>query len=396
MTLANGTGDIFRALEGAVEPMVATFDLADKLAVELDQPADKVIRALRRYATQQRHGQDVDANFDLADALLRDPHLPERRLPFVKDGTEPEPLRFVKALDLPDEPVEYIYEDLLVAGGTSLLAGAPKAGKSHLARCLALSAARGAAYLGRRMSGDRRPVLLVSLEEAAGQVRGHLAKMGMTEADEDLLVYVPEGPPPRNLAARLAVTVDRVRPSLVVLDTIQKLLRIGDVNDYGAVVTALEPLAALARVTSAHVMALHHTRKSGGQGGAEVLGSTGFAGGFDTLLMLRCDEGGQRTLYSRNRSGEDLPETLLQLDEDGWVRTVGTKAAAETRSLEQDILDFVADKGEAVGADAVISGLSVGRNAGKAALSKLVEDGLLKCEGDGRRGSPFLYSVLHP
>ena len=120
---ANGNGraefDIFRALEGAVEPMVATFDLADKLAVELDQPADKVIRALQKYATQQRHGQDVDANFDFADALLRDPRSPERRLPFVKDGTEPEPLHFVKALDLPDDPVEYVFYDLLVAGGTS-------------------------------------------------------------------------------------------------------------------------------------------------------------------------------------------------------------------------------------------------------------------------------------
>ena len=187
----NGHGvDIFAALEGAVGPLTATFDLADKLAVELDQPTGKVLRALQRYAAQQRHGQEVDANFDFADALLRD-DLPERRLPFVKDSPEPEPLRFVKALELPDEPVEYVFEDLLVAGGTSLLAGAPKAGKSHLARCLALSAARGAGYLGRRMSGDRRLVLLVSLEEAASQVRSHLAKMGMTEADEDLLVLRP-------------------------------------------------------------------------------------------------------------------------------------------------------------------------------------------------------------
>ena len=208
------------------------------------------------------------------------------------------------------------------------------------------------------------------------------------------MFYVPEGPPPPNLAARLAVTVDRVRPSLVVLDTIQKLLRIGDVNDYGAVVTALEPLAALARMTGAHVMALHHTRKSGGQGGAEVLGSTGFAGGFDTLLMLRCDLGGQRTLYSRNRSGVDLPETLLQLDEDGWVRAAGTKVAAAARSLEQNVLDFVADQDEPVGADAIIAGLRVDRNAAKAALAKLVDDGLLAREGSGKKGSPFLYSVL--
>ena len=165
-------------------------------------------------------------------------------------------------------------------------------------------------------------------------------------------------------------------------------------NDYGAVVTALEPLAALARVTGAHVMALHHTRKSGGQGGAEVLGSTGFAGGFDTLLMLRCDEGGQRTVYSRNRSGVDLPETLLQLDDDGWVRTQGTKAAAETRSLEQDILDFVAKQDKPVVANVILIGLGVSRNAVMAALSKLVKDGLLTRQGDGRKGSPFLYSVL--
>ena len=317
------------------------------------------------------------------------------RLPFVQDGFE-EPLPFVRAVDLPDIPVAYLFDGLLPLPGTSLVAGAPKAGKSYWARCLAMAAARCSAYMGRRMSAERRPVLLVSLEDTAAQIREHFSLMGISEADNDLFVYIPEFTAPKDIAARLAVTVDELRPGLVIVDTIQKLLRIGDVNDYGAVVTAVEPLVTLARATDSHVMCLHHTRKSGGAGGTEILGSTGFGGGFDTTLMLKCGEDGTRSIYSRNRSGEALPETVLQLDEDGWIRTTGTKADAEARDLEQDVLDHIGTQDKPMGADEVIAALGLGRNPCKAALDRLVQDGLLKREGEGRRGSKFLYSVLDP
>src|SRR5713226_8713910 len=46
-----------------------------------------------------------------------------------------------------EEQVRWVLEDRLPAGGFSLLAGKPKAGKSTLARCLALAVARGERFL---------------------------------------------------------------------------------------------------------------------------------------------------------------------------------------------------------------------------------------------------------
>ena len=395
--MRNGEENILETLMNGSGHLIIVEDMIGKLATELGRSENEVRQELPAFATLIRHGQQLDALKGFTSALWPTENRARRRLPFVDDKPEPEPLPFVRAIDLSDDPVEYLFADLLVCGGTSLLAGEPKAGKSHLARCLALSAARGDDYLGRHMSAPRRSVLLMCLEETSAQVRSHLDKLGMNEQDDNLHVYIPKESPPRDLPARLAVAVDRLRPNLVVVDTLQKLLHIADVSDYAKVESATTPLADLARMTGAHITALHHTRKSGGQGGTEVLGSTGLSGAVDTVLVLRCDEGGQRTLYSRNRSGVDLPETLLQLDDDGgWVRTTGTKAAAEARNLEHNVLTFLAEKGEAMGADEIITGLHVGRNAGKAALEQLVENGLLMREGKGSKGSKFLYSVPDP
>ena len=85
-------------------------------------------------------------------------------------------LAFVSLADLlnePDEAVQYVVHDLLPAGGTSLLAGKPKAGKSTLARCLALCVARGDNWLGRECR--QGTVLYLGLEEKRSEVRRHFA-----------------------------------------------------------------------------------------------------------------------------------------------------------------------------------------------------------------------------
>ena len=97
-------------------------------------------------------------------------------------GVQPETsndLNFTMVSELlaePDERVSWIVDGLLPSGGLSLLAGKPKAGKSTLARCLALSVARGLPVIGRDTVAG--PVIYVALEDKRSEVKKHLREMG--------------------------------------------------------------------------------------------------------------------------------------------------------------------------------------------------------------------------
>ena len=86
-------------------------------------------------------------------------------------------------------------------------------------------------------------------------------------------------------------------------DPLQRWLRLKDADRYAEASNALDPVIALARDTGVHVMAIHHERKSGGDGIDSVLGSHAFSGGFDTILSLS-RAGHQRFLASAQRGGE--------------------------------------------------------------------------------------------
>jgi len=65
---------------------------------------------------------------------------------------EIEPLRFKSVYELyatPEESVPFVVEDLLPSSGLSVLAGKPKAGKSTLARQLAVAVAQGQPLQGK-------------------------------------------------------------------------------------------------------------------------------------------------------------------------------------------------------------------------------------------------------
>ncbi|HEY1399955.1 MAG TPA: hypothetical protein VF953_00115 [Terriglobales bacterium] len=47
------------------------------------------------------------------------------------------------------------------------------------------------------------------------------------------------------------------------------------------------PFIDLANETGCHIMLLHHTGKADGEGGDAVIGSEGYFGSVDTLLILK-------------------------------------------------------------------------------------------------------------
>ena len=83
--------------------------------------------------------------------------------------------------------------------------------------------------------------------------------MGAT-GTKDLGTYI--GSAPEGAFEWLKKEVERKKPVLVIVDTLFRFTRVTDLNDYAKVIVALDPLLTLARTYSAHLMCLHHARKS--------------------------------------------------------------------------------------------------------------------------------------
>ena len=309
-------------------------------------------------------------------------------------GVQPETsndLNFTMVSELlaePDERVSWIVDGLLPSGGLSLLAGKPKAGKSTLARCLALSVARGLPVIGRDTVAG--PVIYVALEDKRSEVKKHLREMGAGR--EPLMFHVG----PLVLDADEAVgQVQSLAGSLgavlIVIDTLLRFIHVRNANDYAEMTNALNPLLVLARTTGAHLMLVHHAGKKNRADLDAILGSVAFAGSVDTGLVLR-REGQSRTLESQQRYGDDLPATPIGLDPKTRRIEVGNSTDMLFQSGIQDQILKALAGGPLTEDD--IRGM-VGGDTGRVGkvLRLLVAYERVVRAGSGTRGAPFHYSL---
>ena len=286
---------------------------------------------------------------------------------------------------------EWLVEGMLPLGGLSIMSARPKVGKSTLARCLALSVARGCRWLDRNVEGG--PVLYCALEEIERKVQEHFHAMGM-KASDPIRVHV--GHPPSSGTRKLEAAVAAYKPRLVIVDPLLHLMKVDDLNDYAKVTPALNPFLELARNGGTHIMLIHHNNKLKGNRGTEILGSTALLANIDTALLLQ--EGDTcRSLYTRQRYGEDLEAIALDLNKaTGWVTTGQTVREIYRREIEDGIINFVTGKEEPVDVKEIRDAVGRKTSTVHKKLHELVELGRLERTGGGKRGDPHKYSIPIP
>lgn len=275
-------------------------------------------------------------------------------------------------------------DGLLPSGGVSLLGARPKLGKTTLARFLARCVARGEPFLERAtMQG---PVLLFLLEEKRAAIRERFRNLGIT--DEPIFVHV--GAAPTDALEAFEAALAEHRPVLAVADPILKLVRLRDANDYAEVSAKLEPVIELARRYSCHLMLSHHLGKADRADGDDILGSTAIFGAVDTaIIMKRRDQG--RTVQTIQRYGDDMAETVVGLNDDGTLTTLGDVAGLLLRQAMESVLAVIGEQDELTEADIREK---AGGNSGMVgkAVRQLYEERRLTRTGAGKRGSPYQYS----
>ncbi|HXG70036.1 MAG TPA: AAA family ATPase, partial [Gemmatimonadaceae bacterium] len=296
-------------------------------------------------------------------------------------------------LSEPDDALDWLVTDRFASGSINLLAGKPKAGKSTLARALALAVARGASWLGSRCHQGR--VVYIALEDKRSEVRRHLRAMGATGAEPIRFLI---GSAPRDLLTKLAAlmtagdTID-----LLIIDTAQRLLTVKDSNDYALVTAAFEPVLALARTHGTCIVLLHHAGKADRGGLEAVMGSTAWAASVDNVMILNRRER-YRLVSTVQRIGPDMDETVVEMDElTGDVRLAGSRYLADLDHVAAAVLALVADAGgQGIGQIAALADVEARRDLKLKALRLLLDKGSLIRAGAGHRHDPYVLRVSDP
>ncbi len=293
-------------------------------------------------------------------------------------------------LNEPEEEAEWLWEGVLPRGGMSLQVAKPKVGKTTTALRLAVAVSRGEDFLGRTTT--QVPVIYLALEEKKAEVRKCLAALGVT--NEPLHFHF--GLAPKDGIREIDVLAAETGAGLIIVDTLQKLTRIRDLNDYALVTNTLEPLLAVARDRNCHIMLLHHASKAERTDGDEILGSTALLGAVDTAIILKKREQG-RTFSTIQRYGNDIPETLLILHPDFSLTTEGALDEARKRQIWGQIRELLEAR----------AGLNEGEILEQANFRKIDISAALRWafnqtpplvtrEGQGKKGDPFKYFLPPP
>lgn len=293
-------------------------------------------------------------------------------------------------LNSPEEEQDFLVEDLLISGGTSIFGGKPKVGKTTLVRYLALCISQGAPFLGKKVK--KGSVIYLALEEKASEIKKHFESMG-ADGSEQILFHASSAPF-KGALDQLRELISKHQPSLVIVDTLFRLIRVEDANNYASMSNELEPLLHMARETGTHILLVHHEKKGGGEGSENLLGSSAIAGMVDAIISIR-REGTSRSIQSEQRYGTDIPKTMLCFDQETRTFELGNSIEKQSDLDISGAILAVMTNANAPMTQEQLFKLVPGRKQSKTnALKTLTESRVVEKAGDGKRGSPLLYSIV--
>jgi len=287
----------------------------------------------------------------------------------------------------PPEQFDWLWQSCLVSVGTSIIVAKPKVGKTTFARNLAVAIARGDTFLNRETK--KSLVVYIAAEENREQFKKSLSHFN-PESICDLYIHTGHTPP--NLIECLEQYVESLKPSLIILDTMIRAINVADTNSYAEMSKALAPFQEFATRHSCHVMFIHHAGKMEREHGDVVLGSTAIFGSVDTLIMLekRKDEIYLKTIQ---RYGESLEPHLLTYNKTSREHTLGNSSTEIHKVSHQDkVLKFLTSVATATESE-IHDNVEGHKAVIGSTIRTLVADGKIKRTGDGKRNSPFKYSL---
>jgi hypothetical protein len=211
--------------------------------------------------------------------------------------------------------IPYCIDGLLPQGGFSILGAKPKSGKSSMSRCEAVAVTKGEPFLGR--DTVRGEAILISLEDPRPHVDNCLCALAWNPETDEMIHIVDRLSPSINESIEAIEDTLTALPDvrLVIIDTLAKLLRVKDQNDYSKVLPEVEKVHDLARkFPHVHIQGLVHCKKVKAEDPFDsLLGSTALRGEPDSNIVIY-KERVKHVIVTETRIGRSIPPTILEAE----------------------------------------------------------------------------------
>jgi hypothetical protein len=210
----------------------------------------------------------------------------------------------------------------MIPAGLTVLAGAPKRGKSWLALMLALCVAAGEPFLGAETTqGD---VLYMDLESRQYRVKDRLGKLIVGRAPESLYITHESDRLEAGLVEQLGMWCEDVEhPVLIIIDTMGRVkggARRGE-NAYEGDTRILGDLQKFALQRNLAVVCIHHLKKDPG-GNVDwferISGSMGITGACDSVLGLVGKRGEETSVLNISSRDFENAELIIGFKDGRW------------------------------------------------------------------------------
>jgi hypothetical protein len=239
----------------------------------------------------------------------------------LKDGPPPRGLTAVELWGMSFPPIQFAVP-LYIAEGLTLLAGAPKRGKSWLALDVCVTVATGGYTLGDQpcQLGD---VLYCALEDSPRRMKSRLRTFCSRSQTPPgrLTIWFNNDLPRLGMGCEEALRewiASVAAPRLIVIDTLNYIRpeRARDEEPYSYDYRSVIGLQRLASEFGLAIVIIHHTRKSAADDYLEsVSGTNGLTGGSDAVMVLERQGDGSTVFKGRGRDIEEF-ELAARFDKD--------------------------------------------------------------------------------
>ena len=276
------------------------------------------------------------------------------------------------------KPRHTVLPFLAWAGHLTLVSATAGFGKSTLFAAGAASVTTGGAFLGEQC--QQGPVLWVLVEEHTSDVFHRAVRFGTSETALHVLAH------PAERMATLASEVRRIKPVLVVIDTLHTFASVEHASQGDEWNPLLTELRKLAEETNAAFLLSAQALKSSG----EYKDSSTIGHLVDVVLTMRCpDRKGPVRILEQSKWRWDFPEIHCELVGNEYQRTTAQAANDDRRD---DVRAALTAEWQTAAQVAVKLGNKKERSV-RQDLAALYESELVERQGTGKKGDAFRFRI---